>query len=321
MLALIDSQVKFTKSTASCYSLPLQTTISSWGIEFVSFSKPTTRFSMPNQRRICYASKRWLVLIFGTLVSLSGCQAFRVKTVVEPPSKVEMEREQLIIHSDFRLPRKHRLFDDLEKRRDDLGSDLLLPTSDEPIHIYLFADQDDFRKYAKRIAGEFQDRRAFFVKSDTELKVYGYWGDRIAEDLRHEVTHAYLHGVVSNIPLWLDEGLAEFYEVERSDNGLNRNHIFLLTNEYRKGKWQPNLERLEMFREPTDFSQLEYAEAWLWVHFLMHESTETRKIVQDALARLRMSGESQSISRMIETQFPDVQIQLAEHLKRLAEGL
>jgi Protein of unknown function (DUF1570) len=286
----------------------------------VPYSKSSPRFAIPMERFRHGTMKQRLGFLIGVCVFLAGCQSLQLKPVVEPPSKIEMEREQLIIHSDFRLPRKHRLFEDLEKRRDDLGSDLLLPASDEPIHIYLFADQDEFRKYAKRIAGEFQDRRAFFVKSDTELKVYGYWGDRIAEDMRHEVTHAYLHGVVSNIPLWLDEGLAEFYEVERSKNGLNSNHIFLLASEFRKGKWQPNLDRLEMFREPSDFNQLEYAESWLWVHFLMHESSETRKVVQDSLARLRMSGETQSIASTIEAQFPDVQIQVVEHLKRLADG-
>ena len=53
-------------------------------------------------------------------------------------------------------------------------------------------------------------RRAFFVETDTQLSVYAQWGDRVAEDLRHEVTHGYLHAVVPNVPLWIDEGLAEF---------------------------------------------------------------------------------------------------------------
>ncbi len=42
----------------------------------------------------------------------------------------------------------------------------------------------------------FPARRAFFVETDTRLAVYAYWGDRIAEDLRHEVAHGYLHACV-----------------------------------------------------------------------------------------------------------------------------
>jgi hypothetical protein len=63
-------------------------------------------------------------------------------------------------------------------------------------------------------------RRAFFVETDTRLSVYAYWGDRVAEDLRHEVVHGYLHAVVPHLPLWLDEGLAEYFEVPRGLSGL-----------------------------------------------------------------------------------------------------
>ena len=69
---------------------------------------------------------------------------------------------------------------------------------------------------------DFPKRRAFFVETDTQLAVYAQWGDRVAEDLRHEVAHGYLHAIVPSIPLWLDEGLAEYFEVPRGQNGLNR---------------------------------------------------------------------------------------------------
>ena len=34
-------------------------------------------------------------------------------------------------------------------------------------------------------------------------------------DLRHEATHALLHGSLPMVPLWLDEGLAKYFEVLR----------------------------------------------------------------------------------------------------------
>ena len=46
-----------------------------------------------------------------------------------------------------------------------------------------------------------------------DLLVYTYWGDRIQQDLRHELTHALLHSVLKDVPLWLDEGLAEYFEL------------------------------------------------------------------------------------------------------------
>ena len=48
---------------------------------------------------------------------------------------------------------------------------------------------------------------------EEDLLVYTYWGDRIQQDLRHELTHALLHSVLKDVPLWLDEGLAEYFEM------------------------------------------------------------------------------------------------------------
>ena len=46
-----------------------------------------------------------------------------------------------------------------------------------------------------------------------------------ADDLRHEMTHAYLHAVVPNVPLWLDEGLAKYFELPRQQHGLNQPYV------------------------------------------------------------------------------------------------
>src|SRR5947209_8380306 len=58
-----------------------------------------------------------------------------------------------------------------------------------------------------------------------ELPVYTFNGDHIRQDLRHELTHALLHSVLKDVPLWLDEGLAEFFELPPDVDGLNRQHL------------------------------------------------------------------------------------------------
>ena len=74
-------------------------------------------------------------------------------------------------------------------------------------------------EYLTRNFPSVPSRRAFFLETDTRLAVYAHWSDRVAEDLRHEVAHGYLHSVVPGLPLWLDEGLAEYFEVPRGQNG------------------------------------------------------------------------------------------------------
>ena len=41
------------------------------------------------------------------------------------------------------------------------------------------------------------------------------------------MAHGYLHSAFPSIPLWLDEGLAEYFETPRGDAGLNGRHVAL----------------------------------------------------------------------------------------------
>jgi len=164
---------------------------------------------------------------------------------------------------------------------------------------------------------EFPNRRAFFVKSDTDLKVFAFWGSRVGEDLRHEVTHGYLHSTVPNIPLWLDEGIAEYFEVARGKGGVNGPHIYHLSNAFRNGEWKPDLARLEMLKSANELSQRDYAESWLWVHFLLSGDETTRSLIQDVLSQLRETGASNPLRPNIDAHVPDYEAQLILHLNML----
>ena len=254
--------------------------------------------------------------IFG-LASVSGCAMSGKRSGL--PGAQEVVRDQLVIHSDFHLPRQHRLLDELTARRNDIGELLKIPQSDEPIHVYLFEDKDQFQTFMIHSHPEFPNRRAFFVKDDTSLKVFAFWGARVAEDLRHEVTHGYLHSVIPNIPLWLDEGIAEYFEVARGERGINGAHIYHLSNELRRESWEPDLTILESLTSASSLTQTQYAESWLWAHFLLSGDQESRAIIQDTLAQLRESGMAEPIQPKVEAHFPDSKTQLIVHLEALAD--
>lgn len=257
------------------------------------------------------------LLLIGVLwVATIGCTFNSTPTRL--PSKQQLVRDQLLIHSDFELPKHHRLLDELTARRHDISESLGIPVSDEPINVYLFEDQDKFREFMTRTHPDFPSRRAFFVKNDTSLNVYAFWGSRVGEDLRHEVTHGYLHSVVPNLPLWLDEGIAEYFEVGRGKGGLNGPHIYHLSTAFQRGDWRPNLSRLEAIDSPNLLTQLDYAESWLWVHFLLTGDTDSKAIIRDQLQQLRISGKSKPMLPMVATQIPDYETQLIMHLKVLA---
>jgi len=258
----------------------------------------------------------WLVIVG----PLGGCAA---SLAVRPtlPSAYRVDRPPLVFHTDFPLASQHRLLEEMIARRDDLGRLLGLPGSNEPIHVYLFEDAARFEAFVRRYHPDFPDRRAFFLETDTRLVVYAQWGDRVAEDLRHEVTHAYLHAVVPNLPLWLDEGLAEYFETPRGQRGLNGEHLQLLTARLRHGDWVPDLARLEALPESLDMSLADYAEAWAWTHLLLEGPPPGRAILQSFLQHLRQYGWAEPISTRLFQALPAPHQALVDHIRLAASSL
>jgi hypothetical protein len=236
------------------------------------------------------------------------------------PERNTLVRDQLAIHSDFPLSAHHRLFEELTAQRADLCARLALPCSDEPIHVYLFESQERFEGFMKLHHPEFPERRAFFIETDTRLAVYAQWGDRMAEDLRHEVTHGYLHSVVPHIPLWLDEGIAEFYEVPRGQCGLNHTHLERLVVRMDREHWQPDMRRLDGFSSAHNMNQDDYGESWAWVHFLTESRPEYADALRGYLADLRRDGVTTPLSTRTASAIERPEAQLIDHLRRLAGG-
>lgn len=234
------------------------------------------------------------------------------------PDSEQIVRDQLVIHSNFHLPEHHRLLDELVARRSEISNLLAIPTSDDPIDIYLFKDQDHFREYMMATHPDFPYRRAFFVKDDSSLNVFASWGSRVGEDLRHEVTHGYVHSVVNDPPLWLDEGIAEYFEVAGGKKGVNGPHVYHLFHAYQRGDWKPDLARLEAIESAGDLTQMDYAESWLWIHYLLTTDSHTREIVRNHLSQLRASSSPVRMQPVISKVIPDCESKLIAHLETLA---
>jgi hypothetical protein len=259
----------------------------------------------------------FLILLF--LIFSFGCSLF--KSTGQLPGKRQFVHEQLTVYSDFYLPSTHPIIEELASLRHGITEALEIPTSEQPIHIYLFENEERLRKFAQRQLPGFPPRRAFFIKKEDQLMVWAFWGEKIAEDIRHEVTHAYVHSVVPNVPIWLDEGIAEYFEVSPVAKGVNEPHIRLLADSYRQETWRPDLERLEGLSATAELSQLEYAEAWLWIHFLLTSDAYNNSLICQSLRQLRETGSAAPIFPQVRVWMPDWEQKIILHLKRLAEEL
>lgn len=282
----------------------------------------------------CSASSSTRVLAAGAVVAscfVAGCahlgavdEAFRRNALGGPtdlPRRTEIVASQLVIHADFPLPGQHRIVRELEALRVEVSQALGLPISDEPVHLYLFESPDRYEEFVARRFPAFPARRAFFVETDTTLSVYAAWQERVAEDLRHETTHGYVHAVVPAIPLWLDEGIAEFFELPRLEAGLHRAHVAHLAGRRLEGTWRPDLARLEKLESAAELSQDHYAEAWCWTHWLLCTAPERRAVLQDYLADLRRDGATAPLSQRLRHTpglSADAAAEVVTHLEELA---
>ena len=253
------------------------------------------------------------LILVAVCLTTTGCMLHQVTAVL--PEQHLLQSGQLEIHSDFKLPESHRLVTELVAQRRDLANLLGVEPSDEPIHVFLFENPSDYRQYMLNQHPDFPARRALFVKTDTQLKIYASWHARVGEDLRHEVTHGYLHSAVNDIPLWLDEGLAEFFETGRGKQGSHSAHIHLLKTRLKQGKWSPDLRRLEALDEAEALTQLDYAESWLWVHFLLfNQKVRDDHLLQAHLIQLRKYGSAFRIAHALDSEINSVESALIDHL-------
>ncbi len=258
------------------------------------------------------------VLLLGTMCGCANMQFLQRPAAEALPSDHSLSLGQLAVHSNFPLASDHRLLVELQNLRGDVFNELALPPSNEPIQVYLFEEADELQRYARSKYPNFPDRRAFFLESDTRLAVYAHWGDRVAEDLRHEVAHGYIHSSVPRIPLWLDEGLAEYFEVARGEHGLNRPHVEELRAALAVGQWKPDLARLRALSDGSAMTQLDYAESWLWTHWLLNGTPQGRATLQTYLRSLRGQPEQElDLSAALAQQFPNAAADMLRHLDRM----
>lgn len=196
------------------------------------------------------------------------------------PGNFEIPSGSITLRSDHALNGPPEWLADLHRLKQDLEQALGIPLAEAPVDIYLFAERASLRDYLRRNYPGLEDRRAVFIKTGGELRILACRGEWLEVDLRHELTHAWLHQHPGPLPLWLDEGLAEYFESERPGApDCQPDHCQLLAEAAAAGDWHPNLARLAGRQDVASFSRLDYAEAWLWTNWLLNEAPPSHRRV------------------------------------------
>jgi len=159
--------------------------------------------------------------------------------------------------------------------------------------VYLFSGRAGYEAYTRDLVGHAKEGTAgLYYPVVKQLLIWNVPDfENMMRTVRHEGFHQYLDRLVGDAPIWLNEGLAEYYEGSRlvkgswSDGEVQIGHVELL----REKGFLPLREfvriRPSAFYEPKAVHAA-YAQSWALVHFLLNSGAENREVFDRVLDAL-----------------------------------
>jgi tetratricopeptide (TPR) repeat protein len=209
---------------------------------------------------------------------------------IEPPREKErwttLTIDELTIYSNASDATTRDVASGLLRLRDALSAVTKFKVrSPLPTRVFIFGDQRGFVPYCDAAIGRSDRLTGLFLShpEGNHLLIDGsaHSVDRV---VYHELTHYFLRNTIpGDVPLWFNEGLAEFYSTFRQRN--NAVEIGLPVEEHvdwlRTQTLIPLKDLLAINRQSREYHEADrqgvfYAESWALVHYLMIGSPERR---------------------------------------------
>ena len=197
------------------------------------------------------------------------------------------------------------------------------------VNLHLFNHQADYRTWLQSRLGRAPLTTGAFLTETNEVGVWR-WGNenQVINTILHEASHVILHQLAPTAPVWLHEGLAQYFEGLREDD----QHTWIEPNHEAMARirtWISNNELISIRRylsipEPQwvqmahDRDAVPYTIAWGLVYFLMSRPVgeqTIRRILHD----LEKSGLPPTLER-INSRYPGGILQLEYEFFRWAQS-
>jgi len=258
-------------------------------------------------RRVASLLVMWLMC--------AGAVASARSSAFAAPWPSEKAAGPFFVHADFPLDTIGDLLTELQELPGQLRAALQISAPRETIHVHLFAKKATYDRYIKKYFPTVSYRRALFIKAGGPGMVFAFRSDQLAVDLRHECTHALLHAVLPVVPIWLDEGLAEYFEVPAKDRPSGHPHLGASRLRARLG-FAPQLTKLERLQGLDDMGKQEYRDSWAWIHFLLHGPPEALRELRGYVRDLERRQVSVTMSEKLQSRYGDLDRAIRGHLLR-----
>ncbi|GHT27910.1 hypothetical protein FACS18942_07800 [Planctomycetales bacterium] len=193
----------------------------------------------------------------------------------------------VVVQANFPLTEIQSILNEIELLQRDLTLYMGVPQPKEKIELCLFKDEKSFNQFlSERFPKAPRDRRALYIKlNNMPGTLLVQRSEEFEVDLRHEMTHALIHASIPYVPIWLDEGLAKYFEVPVENRSLNNPYMKVIRWNVRFGA-VPSLRRLERLEDISEMGGREYRDSWAWVHFMIHHSPKTHRLLAGYLQLL-----------------------------------
>ncbi len=171
--------------------------------------------------------KRRITTAMLSLAIWAGASTNVELSSTEPTTQWVTQRQigRFHIHSDFELSTDEPLLGELGNIASEVSRLLAIHAEDEPIHVVLFASSKEYSRYIKNYFPTVPERRALYIQHRGPGMLFAHWHNDVRTDIRHEVVHGLLNDRSSPLPLWLDEGLAEYFEVPEAARMSGNPHL------------------------------------------------------------------------------------------------
>lgn len=250
---------------------------------------------------------RVILAVFGVILALAPCRS----------AVAWVEERQIgpyLIRSEFALKDIQSLVDELADLQSDIERQLGLKCQPGEIQIHLFRSHGSYVEYLRKRIPDGVKRQALFVQGTDAGRVYAYRHGGMDVDVRHETTHALLHSALPYVPLALDEGLAEYFEVSPGRREKQNPHRDQLKWAIRFG-WQPGLERLEAKKTLLDMDKNDYRDSWGLIHFILHGPPAAREALAAYFAEIESGKAPTPLSQHLRRRIPNLDQKIVDHLK------
>ena len=226
----------------------------------------------------------------------------------------EKELAPYLIRSEFALRDVAELVSDLGDLQADVERLLKLKCEPKEIQIHLFRSRSTYNDYLSKRIPEGTKRQALFVQGTDAGRVYAYRNRRLDNDVRHETTHALLHTALPYVPMWLDEGIAEYFEMSPGQREKHHPHRGELQRAIFLG-WKPGIEKLESKRDMLEMKANDYRDAWGVIHFILHGPPAAREALAAYFDEVQSGKAPTPLSQHLRRRIPDLDRLIVEHLK------